>query len=108
MADRLLAARAWVAQKPTDRFGLYALAMELRGPGSWSECFEVFDRLLASHPNYAVGYYHYAVSRRRAGDRAGALSLIDRGLAVAQKDPKTSAELQDLKNELEDAGDEEP
>jgi hypothetical protein len=47
MADRLSAARDYVAKKPTDRFGLYTLAMELRKVQAWEECFATFDRLLA-------------------------------------------------------------
>ena len=51
MADRLSAARAYVAQKPTDRFGIYTLAMELRKIQAWEECFSTFDRLLELYPN---------------------------------------------------------
>lgn len=102
MADRLAAARAWVAGKPKDRFGLYALAMELRSAGLWEECFSTFDRLIEHHPDYGVAYYHYATCRRRTGDRAGAGDLVRRGLEVTARtgDGKTHAELESLGEEL--------
>lgn len=107
MADRLTAARDYVAKKPTDRFGLYTLAMELRKLQSWEECFASFDRLLEHHPDNGPGYYHYAMSRKESGDREGALALVARGMEVTARsgDGKTLNELRDLKGVLE-SGDE--
>lgn len=97
MADRISAARDYIAKKPQDRFGLYTLAMELRKAGEYPECFEVFDRLLGIYPEYGPAFYHYAQARRESGDTDGARGLIVRGLAATErKDDKTWRELRDL------------
>lgn len=101
MSDRLAAARDYVARKPTDRFGLYALAMELRKAGAFDEAFAAFDRLLEHHPAYGAGFYHYAMTRRESGDRAGCIAVLQRGLAVTRgQDPKTHAEIVSALDEL--------
>lgn len=101
MSERLAAARAYVEKKPTDRFGLYALAMELRKARAWEECLETFDRLLAHHPTYGAGFYHYAMAVRESGDRERAVAILQRGLAVTRDaDPKTYAEIVSALDEL--------
>lgn len=101
MSERLAAARAYVEKKPTDRFGLYALAMELRKARAWGECFEIFDRLLVHHPAYGAGYYHYAMAVRESGDRERAIAILQRGRAVTRDaDPKTHAEIVSALDEL--------
>ena len=95
MSDRLAAARDYVAKKPTDRFGLYALAMELRKARAWADCFAAFDNLLLHHPAYGAAYYHFGMARKESGDLAGAQALWRRGLdATRGKDAHTYAELE--------------
>lgn len=103
MADRLTAARDYVAKKPTDRFGLYTLAMELRKLQQWQESFAAFDLLLQHHPDNGPGYYHYAMTRKESGDFPGALATVEKGLEVTARtgDGKTNNELRDLKAVLE-------
>jgi tetratricopeptide (TPR) repeat protein len=103
MADRLSAARDYVAKKPTDRFGLYTLGMELRKAQAWEECFATFDRLLELYPENGPGYYHYAKARQESEDLPGAMALIERGIVATTRsgDGKTLAELKDLKLGLE-------
>lgn len=102
MADRLAAARDYVAKKPTDRFGLYTLAMEHRKLQAWGECFAAFDALLGHHATYGSGYYHYAMARRESGDRAGCIEVLQRGLTVtaANGDTKTNAEIEGVLDEM--------
>lgn len=104
MSDRLAAARDYVAKKPTDRFGLYALAMELRKAAAWNESFETFARLLAAHPDYGAGWYHYAMARKESGDRTGAVEALHEGLDACKRsgDGKTRAEIEEALEELED------
>ena len=102
MSDRLTSARDYVAKKPTDRFGLYALAMELRKLRTWDECFATFDTLLTHHANYGAAYFHYGMARRESGDRDGAKSTWEAGLEkVRSTDSKTAAELQGALDDLE-------
>lgn len=108
MSDRLTAAREYVSRKPTDRFGLYALAMELRKTRAWDECFAAFTALLAHHPDYGAGWYHFAMAHRESGDRAGAVALLRTGLGAATRsgDGKTRAEIESAIDELSDSDDE--
>ena len=102
MSARLSAALDYVAKKPTDRFGLYTLAMEHRKLQAWEACFAAFDTLLLHHPAYGPGYYHYAMARRESGDRPGCIALLERGHTVteASGDTKTNAEIGDVLEEL--------
>lgn len=102
MSDRLNSAREYVSKKPTDRFGLYALAMELRKLRAFDECFATFDTLLVHHPNHGAAYFHYGMARRESGDRDGARVTWDQGLLkLGTSDPKTTAELQGALDDLE-------
>lgn len=102
MADRISAARDYVAKKPQDRFGLYTLAMELRKAREFEECYATFDRLLTHYPDYGPGLYHYARARQEAGDLPGARALLDRGMPLVQgRDDKTWREMRDLREALD-------
>ena len=102
MSDRLTAARNYVAGKPTDRFGLYALAMELRKAKLYDESFATYETLVQHHPAYGAAFYHYGVARRESGDREGCIAVLRRGLDACQasKDGKTEAEIEELLDEL--------
>lgn len=103
MTDRLTAARDYVAKKPTDRFGLYALAMELRKTRAWPECFEVWARLVQHHPDYGAAWYHYGVATRESGDFDGARRILRQGLEACARsgDGKTAAEIQAAIEDIE-------
>lgn len=103
MSDRLSAARDYVAKRPTDKFGLYTFAMELRKIKSWEECFATFDSLLVHHPGNGPGYYHYGMARKESGDRPGAKSVWARGLTACEgTDRKTAAELAEALESIDD------
>lgn len=96
MSDRLAAARDYVAKKPTDRFGLYALAMELRKVKSWEESVAAWEALLVHHPQNGPGYYHYGMTKKEAGDVEGARAVWQRGLAaIGTTDRKSAAEIEE-------------
>jgi hypothetical protein len=103
MSDRLAAARDYVAKKPTDRFGLYALAMELRKAKEWPACFEAFETLLGHHPDYGAGYYHFGMAKKESGDREGCVEVLTRGLGACERsrDGHTRAEIESAIEELE-------
>ena len=103
MSDRAQAARDYVAKKPTDRFGLFTLAMELRKLKLWDESFAAWETLAEHHPTYGAGYYHHAMTRRESGDRAGCLEVLKRGLpaCAASGDNHTAAEIESAIDEME-------
>lgn len=102
MDSRLAAARAYVARKPADRFGLYTLALELKKISAWEECFATFAELLRHHPGYGPGHYQLGVARRESGDVPGARAALERGRAALAggADGKTLAEIEELLEEL--------
>ncbi len=103
MSDRLAFVRDYVAKKPTDRFGLYTLGMELRKVREWSECFTTFETLLGLHAANGPGYYAYGMAKKESGDRPGAAVVWRRGLeAIGNTDPKTHAELEEAIEGVED------
>lgn len=104
MADRLQAARDYVARKPTDRFGLFTLAMELRKLHAWPESFAAWEALIEHHPTYGAGYYHFAMTRKESGDRAGCIEVLRHGLpaCATSGDAHTKAEIESALDELED------
>lgn len=103
MIDRLAAARDYVAKKPTDRFGLYALAMELRKLSAWAECFSTFDTLLGHHPQNGPAWYHYGMAKKEAGDRVGARAVWVQGLAlVGATDGKSAREIEEALHGLDE------
>lgn len=94
MSDRLAAARAYVEKKPTDRFGLYALAMELRKVRDWESCFSTFEALLLHHPNYGAGFYHFGMAKKESGDVDATRQVWEAGIAAcAKSDPHAVAEI---------------
>jgi tetratricopeptide (TPR) repeat protein len=99
---RLEAARAYVARKPEDRFGLYTLAMELRKAKRWEECFEMFQRLLDLNPGYGTGWYHYGMATRESGDPEGCIVILRRGLAATELsgDNHAHAEIEEALEEM--------
>ncbi len=103
MSDRLAAARAYVANKPTDRFGLYALAMELRKTREWPDCFTAFDNLLSHHPQNGAGYYHYGMAKKESGDVEGARKVWEAGVAACTgRDAHAVAEITEALESLAD------
>jgi Flp pilus assembly protein TadD len=65
--------RGFLETRPTDRFALYALALELRKEGRDDEALGVFDLLLTHHPGSGAGHYQRG------------LLLLDRGEADAAR-----------------------
>jgi tetratricopeptide (TPR) repeat protein len=104
MIDRLQAARAYVEKRPTDKFGLYALAMELRRIEDWDACFAAFATLLGHYPDYGAAYYHLGAARKESGDRPGALATLREGMGACQRsgDSKTRGEIESLIDTIED------
>ncbi|HEY6905520.1 MAG TPA: tetratricopeptide repeat protein [Candidatus Acidoferrales bacterium] len=75
----------FVAQKPTDAFARYGLALECVQLGDSSAAAAHFDKLLATNPDYIAGYYQFGQLLGRLGRLDEARKLLSDGIVVAQK-----------------------
>lgn len=75
----------FVAQKPTDAFARYGLALECVKLGDSSAAATHFDKLLATNPDYIAGYYQFGQLLGQLGRLDEARKLLSDGIVVAQK-----------------------
>lgn len=75
----------FVAQKPTDAFARYGLALECVKLGDSSTAAAHFDKLLETNPDYIAGYYQFGQLLGRLGRLDEARKLLSDGIVVAQK-----------------------
>lgn len=83
MVDRLALLRTVVAQKPSDPFPRYGLAMELRKLGRLDEANAAFAELMQLHPGYVPAYLMAGNTLVAAGDPTAARAAFERGIAAA-------------------------
>lgn len=74
----------FVADKPTDAFARYGLALECAKTGEDKAADENFKKLLETNPNYVAGYYQFAQFLARIGRLDEARKLLSDGVVVAQ------------------------
>jgi tetratricopeptide (TPR) repeat protein len=74
----------FVADKPTDAFARYGLALECAKAGEDEAAAENFKKLLEANPNYVAGYYQFAQFLARIGKLDEARKLLSDGVVVAQ------------------------
>ncbi len=67
--------KAFIAQRPSDPFPQYGLALEYKNAGQLSEAAEAFARLMAAHPAYTAAYLH-------AGNTSVSLGRTDEARAI--------------------------
>jgi len=93
--NRLEVLRSLVAQKPSDAFARYGLAIELVNAGKPEEAVEEFRQLLEANPNYAAGYFHGGQTLEKLGRLEEARALYEQGIAVTSRtgDGHTRSEL---------------
>ncbi len=75
----------FAAAHPRDAFALYGLAMECANTGDHPAAIEHFRKLLAAHPDYVAGYFHYGQLLARLARTDEAKQILAAGVAVAQK-----------------------
>jgi len=80
---------AFVAANPTDAFARYGLAMECAKLGETKAAEEHFRALLAAHPDYIYGYYHYGQLLVRLERQDEARQVFTAGIAAAEKAKNT-------------------
>jgi len=92
----------FVAAKPGDAFSRYGLAMECVNSGDAAAAEEHFRKLLASHPDYVAGYFHFGQLLTKLARTGEAREILSSGIAVAKKkgDDHARSEMETALNEL--------
>jgi len=75
----------FVADKPSDAFARYGLALECVKLGDDTSATQHFQKLLEIHPEYVAGYYQFGQHLARLGRLDEARKLLSDGIIVAQK-----------------------
>jgi tetratricopeptide (TPR) repeat protein len=83
--SRRTALEQFVANKPTDPFARYGLALECVNLGDDQAAAEHFEKLLELNPGYVAGYLQYGQFLSRVGRLDEARKILSDGVVVAQK-----------------------
>jgi tetratricopeptide (TPR) repeat protein len=75
----------FLAANPADAFARYGLALECVSAGDGAAAEVHFRQLLAAHPEYVPGYYHYGQLLVKLARGADAQHTFRQGIAAAQK-----------------------
>ncbi len=75
----------FVAEKPSDAFARYGLALECVKLGDDPAATQHFQTLLESHHDYVAGYYQFGQLLARLGRLDEARKLLSDGIVVAQR-----------------------
>lgn len=107
MADetRVAALKQILESQPDDSFARYALGMEYSSSGETDAAMAEFQRLLASHPDYANAYFMAAQTLARADRNDEARSMLQQGIECARRTRNQHAmsEMEAMLDELERA-----
>src|ERR1700691_5655610 len=74
----------FVAEKPTDAFARYGLALECMELGDDNAATAHFQQLLEPTPKYVAGYFQFGQNLSRIGQIEQARKLLSDGILVAQ------------------------
>src|SRR6202789_804394 len=74
----------FVAEKPTDAFARYGLALECMKLGDNDAATTHFQKLLEANPKYVAGYFQFGQHLSRIGQLEQARKLLSEGILVAQ------------------------
>jgi len=75
----------FVAQKPTDAFARYGLALECVKLGDNDAATGHFLKLLETNPDYSAGYFQFGQLLSSLGRLDEARKTLSNGIVVAQK-----------------------
>jgi tetratricopeptide (TPR) repeat protein len=107
MADesRAAALKQILEANPEDSFARYALAMEYSGGGDTEAAMAEFQRLLASHPDYANAYFMAAQTLARADRNDEARGMLQQGIECARRtrNQHAMAEMEAMLDDLDRA-----
>jgi tetratricopeptide (TPR) repeat protein len=101
MSDRLKQLTEFYNEDPNDPFNIYGLALEYLKTDSLKS-LELFEKLIANHPDYVPTYYHAARLLQDLNERARAIEVYQKGMLIARKanNNKALRELQSAHDEL--------
>jgi tetratricopeptide (TPR) repeat protein len=83
--SRIELLKAFIAQRPTDPFPQYGLALEHKNAGQLDEAWRVFEVLMEKHPTYTAAYLHAGNTALALGRVADARSVYSRGVEACVK-----------------------
>lgn len=75
----------FIAQKPSDPFPRYALALEYKNAGRLDEARAVFSELMSLCPDYTATYLHAGELLSKMGLKEDARSVFQTGITVASR-----------------------
>ncbi len=98
MPNRIEMLRAFIAQRPTDPFPKYALALEHKNAGELDAAWSQFEALMSAHADYTASYLH-------AGNTLVALGRLNEARAIYRRGIEVCARVGDghARGELEGA-----
>lgn len=104
MNERIEKLKSFLIATPNDCFLNHALALEYVKAGDESRARAHFEINLTNDPAYVATYYHLGKLLERVGERAGAISIYEKGMvqAKAAKDMHSYNELQSVYEDLVD------
>lgn len=82
--DRIAQIKQFLEATPNDSFLKHALALEYIKLNDDVTARQLFEELLAHEPGYVGSYYHLGKLLERAGDNASAISIYEKGMAMAK------------------------
>jgi predicted Zn-dependent protease len=83
--SRIEMLKGFIAQRPTDPFPRYALALEYKNAGRMEEARETFDALMAAHPDYTAAYLHAGQTLIAIGRADDARAVFTRGIEACAR-----------------------
>ncbi|HKG07122.1 MAG TPA: tetratricopeptide repeat protein [Pedobacter sp.] len=99
-STRLAKLLEFLESDPNDPFVLYALATEYNTSQDTERALEYYNKLVKEHPDYVGTYYHLGKLLEKNNNSEQALSIYQKGMAVARnkRDMHAFSELQGAYN----------
>ena len=100
--DRASLLSELLSQDPNNVLARYGLAMEYSNNGDFSRALEEFQKLLATNPDYAAGYFMAAQTLVKAKRPEEAKKMLENGIVAAQRkgDNHARSEMQAMLEEI--------
>jgi hypothetical protein len=77
--------RSFIAQRPSDPFPRYALALEHKNAGQLEEAWDTFRMLMDAHRDYVPAYLHAGHTLVALGRLPEARTVFDSGVEASRR-----------------------